>query len=184
MATGTNDLVGINDVRLKMVIDFLREKWKDPKTGLVASGIFDPPHPPLFATSQLIQEGKWIHAERNALQQFFKIHNHPGPHAEIVVTLSPCVKEISESRMGRPCVDLLSRYKIGHVYAGIMDSSPKNSNLEEYKNFGLEISLSEDNYCKQVCKNLLEIFKEYGNKVNSDLPAIKDRIGYRVFNSG
>ena len=177
----SNDLMDANVDRLKIVINFLKENWEDPKSGIVAAGIFDPLYPPVLATSYQIQEGKWIHAERHALQLFLKKHERPGPDTVVIVTLSPCLKMLSDSRIGNSCTDLLCKHKLHHVYAGAMDSAQNSFSYKEYKKYGLDLTLSIDKYCKRVCEGLLKIFQEYGSKVNIDLPTIKNKIGYRIF---
>ena len=169
------------DDYLKLVIQHLADHWMDPEVGIVAAGIFDPKYPPVIATSELRGEGKWIHAERNALEQFESQYGEPGPETIVVITLSPCIKPMPKSRVSSSCTELLLKRGLKRVHAGVIDSLQVNEGIQDYKNLGLDITIPEHNSCKSVCENLPSIFQTYGDRVNHDLNNIKKEITDSVF---
>jgi pyrimidine deaminase RibD-like protein len=169
------------DSYLERVIQHLADCWMDPRVGIVASGIFDPGHPPMITTSERAGEGIWLHAERNALLQFESKYGEPGPDTIVVVTLSPCIKPMSKSRAGPSCTELLVERGLTKVHAGIIDPVHVSDGIQEYKKHGIHLTIPEDKYCKTICQRLLSIFQFYGNRVNYDLLTIKEEIGYCIF---
>jgi pyrimidine deaminase RibD-like protein len=168
----SEDLV---DAHLKIVINYLLENWLETSVGLVAAGIFDPEKEPVIATSVSPESGMWLHAERNAMNIFERQYGtSPGPNTIIATTLSPCTIEL-RSRIGASCTDLLEKNDLHRVHSGVLDSLQPES-IEIYRRLNIKFTITSDPYCSVVCKNLLRIFEEYGNRVNYELPIIKRRI--------
>jgi pyrimidine deaminase RibD-like protein len=169
------------DERLKLVIRHLIDHWMDPLVGIVACGIFDPAHCPVIATSERVEEGKWLHAERNALQQFQSNYGNPGPETIVVVTLSPCIIPMLTSRAGSSCTELLRNCGLILVHAGVIDPVHVRGGIPEYKEHGIHLTTPDDEYCKTICNGLLNIFQVYGDRVNRDLLVVKKEIKYNIF---
>lgn len=161
------------DSHLRKVIDFLKKEWRSPSTGFVSAGIFDGNNE-VIATSISPVTGKWIHAERNAFDQFVRKYGKPSSSSKVITTLSPCVVPL-RSRVGDSCTDLLTQENISRVHAGILDSLQVNS-LEAYQQRNIRFTITTDPYCKMVCANLLALFETYGDRVNTDMPALKAEI--------
>jgi pyrimidine deaminase RibD-like protein len=170
-----------NDRLLYDVIAVLADKWSDPKCGLVSCGLFSPKHPPVIKTSLQHEEGKWIHAERNAIDNFVLKYGPPGDDTIVIVTLSPCISTISSARVGSSCSDLLLGYGLRSVHIGAIDINEKIHGIHAYREIGFEASLSGDVKLRAVCNGLLTIFKEYGNRVNYEIAKIKNTVGRGVF---
>lgn len=174
---GREDLLTIHDDYLKIVIRFLEDHWWDPEVGIVAAGIFHPPHRPVLATSRRAGKAKWLHAEQRAISKFEKEYASVDSSTLMVTTLSPCIKDMSESRVGPSCSKVLLDSGLTLVYSGVLDTSHVSDGIQEYRELGIHITITEDFYCKSVCQNLLGIFGTYGNRVNRDLIKIKKEIG-------
>ena len=170
------------DGLLKQVIYYLAQSWMNPEVGLVASGIFHSTYLPSIATSEQRAVGKWLHAERNAIQRFEEMYgnNIIGPNSIVVVTLTPCVLK-SDSREGSSCLDLFRDKGIKQVHAGVLDSSHTGMNIKDYQSLGINLTLTEDKRCRIVCQKLLQIFEKYGQRVNSDIQGVKQEVDYHFF---
>jgi pyrimidine deaminase RibD-like protein len=162
-----------NDILLTRVIELLSREWMSKSVGLVCAGIFDGDNE-MIAPSISPETGKWIHAERNALNKFIQQFGTPSSSAVVVTTLSPCVVEL-KSRIGDSCTELLEITGLHTVHAGVLDSLQKDS-LAIYRARSIEFSLTNDPLCKRVCERLLGMFETYGTRVNFELPLIKETI--------
>lgn len=172
--------MNLRDEMLGQVIEHLIEHWMDPGTGIVAAGVFDPRKGNVMRMSKQTEEGKWLHAERNAISVFERMYGAVGPNTIVVVTLSPCTKSVSQSRIGAPCLDLLLEKGIKKVHTGVIDVLTGFA-VENYKEKGIELSVTEAEPYSRVCCALSDLFEQYGQKINSDLMNIKEKIGYSLF---
>lgn len=144
------------DEYLEKTLLYLRDK-NDPGKGVVAACVISGDDQ-VYATSQ--EKGdQWLHAERNAVNQFKDEYGQLEDDTVVVTTLSPCLEEDVEVRHGRSCTDLLTGEddtidgsKIDSVYTGSMDESQ----LEEgdYGSRGLEVRVTDDDRLGQACRNL------------------------------
>ena len=173
--------MSVYDDLLSVVVQHLIDRWMDPETGIVAFGIFHPMHPPVVATSQWMGGGKWIHAERNALSRYQRRYGDPGLDAVIVVTLSPCLRLVSESRAGTSCGKLLVDHQLLRVHAGVLDEYQVVNGADDYEQLGINITFAEDEKLRATCDNLKQMFLVYGNEINVSLPKIKSKVGYSPF---
>jgi pyrimidine deaminase RibD-like protein len=171
------------DECLKQVIDHLAKCWMNPNVGIVGAGIFEPSHPPVLATSKKVGEGKWLHAEVNALKEYQSQYGLPKSNTIIVVTLSPCIRRISKSRIGCSCTNLLQQSLIRRVHVGAIDQNQGINDVLEYEKYGLDVTLSQDAQCQIICENLKNIFRIYGDRINCDLLAIKKEVNDCIFQS-
>ena len=174
-------MIDTYDKYLKCVIKYLADHWMHPKVGIVSAGIFDSLHSPVLATSVQNKEGKWLHAESRALQKYKNKHGLPPRDAVIVVTLSPCIKTFSKSRVGSSCTSYLQKYEITRVHTGTLDQLQGINTIAEYGKYGLDLKVSQNRHCQVICQGLNNIFKEYGTRINYDLLAIKEELYHNIF---
>lgn len=153
----------------------------EDQVGLVACGIFGPSHPAIIVTSETAGPGKWLHAERNAIEQCETRFGRIDPGSLLVVTLSPCTRQEFTSRHGAPCAELIQGRGISRVHTGVIDPKQAPTGLAEYTSRGIDLSVTTDDRCRTICARLLGVFQKYGNRVNSDLINIKREIDFDIF---
>jgi pyrimidine deaminase RibD-like protein len=153
----------------------LQETWNDAKVGLVAAALVAPDGAIFTATSIQPQPGRYIHAERAAIQ-LARNYGFPSlaPDTIMAITLSPCIRP-SETRDGPACVELLLNSGIRHVHVGVID--PKQGDAETYQKLGLKLSVTRDKRLSEMCNALLGVFTTYGNQVNTNISGVKNELG-------
>ena len=75
----------------------------------------------------------------------------------------------------------MRKYGATQIHTGIIDQTQGINNISEYKNYKLNLTLSKDQISKMICRNLYDIFRIYGNRVNYDLLTIKKELDNYVF---
>ena len=170
------------DDYLSVVVQRLMDHWMDPETGIVASGIFHPVHPPVVATSQWMGGGESGYTPSGMLCHGTNgVFGDPGLDAVVVVTLAPCLRLVSESRVGGSCSKLLVEHRLLRVHAGVLDEYQVVNGADDYEQVGINITFAEDEKLRATCDNLKQMFLVYGNEINGSLPKIKMRVGYSPF---
>ena len=113
--------------------------------GMVGACVVLPNGEEVFGVSHKDREGKWIHAERAALNACETVSGD----CMIVTTLSPCNSPVDD-RAGESCADLIKYYNIGlsNVYCGYKDPTQKEDGVEETNNPKL----------RELCKQLADTF--------------------------
>lgn len=164
------------DQYLADALRHLQRTWWRPEVGIVVAGIIAEGHVPVFATSTSAGPGRWYHAERNALTAFERQYGAPDPRSLIVSSLSPCLRP-SQSREGECCTELLLDHGLTTVHAGIIDPEQTSEGSRVYAKHGLGVTLTLDPGLGQVCRLLLNLFREYGSRINYDLMNIKANLG-------
>jgi pyrimidine deaminase RibD-like protein len=162
--------IKILDLHLKGALRNLRDSTNSNK-GVVAACLISLPTRWVYATSERTDEGKYVHAERNALSKYLREYGDPLPNSVMITSISPCKYE-SKSRAGCSCIDLLlgkdkdfKDYGIRRLHAGILDNNSRN--LVSYSDLGFDISVSEKPSIELACSNLREYFNpEIRGKVN------------------
>lgn len=172
------------DIKLAETIDYLKKSWNNPDVGIVGACLVDSiKDVSVFATSTFVeQENKWHHAEFNALQKFRDRFGSPNISSMMIVTLSPCIRETSVSRLGKSCVNVLQDNNISRIYFGALDI--KQGEFETYETLGFLVSQSSSKKLLTVCNNLAGLFTSYSQRRGGDInpwPHIKKEIGYSVF---
>jgi len=150
-----------NDQRLAQVVDFLKSQWMMNDTGVVAAGIWDGLNPPLFATATKHSSKNWLHAEFNVVAKYIHYHGGflmPKEEIQIVTTLSPCTRRTMESRSS--CSSILKNLGLVNIYSGVLDTSLGIEDNSIYRDIGINVEVTSDNYFKYVCKKLMRVFQE------------------------
>ena len=166
------------DQILLQTLNFLQTNWLNPQTGIVACCLVDG-NKKAFATST--KNGDyWRHAELNAYLEFKKQYaTEPSSSATFVVTLSPCLDDLKH-RHEDSCTHLLNEIGVKRVHFGVLDSMHADS-LNRYRQAGLTPSLTNNQYCSQMCEKLMALFSQYDSRINTDLVGIKEELGESFF---
>ena len=152
----------------ELIID---NKRKNNKNGLVAASVVDG-NRRVDATSSF--NGKWVHAERNAINKFIKQYGKISDNAVIVTTLSPCVDPMSDRR-GTSCSELISTTPIRRVYCGYRD--PEHQEL----NNNLDISFTDNGHITSMCKAFADTFQKEHLSESTSEPKLKE-VGNKFVN--
>jgi len=134
--------------------------------GVVGAAIVDGENQ-MISMSKKESEGSYLHAERNAFEQFVDKFGEPSDDAFAVTTLSPCQRG-SDARIGSSCTDLLVSNKIDTVYTGFVD--PWQIPIELYEEYGLTVIETDDEELRMYCEELFEYFPRTVNE-NEDIDA-------------
>lgn len=175
------ELLETADSRLRAVLRALERHWFDPRVGIVGAGVFAPSGNSAIATSIDHGAGRWVHAERETIGRFESEFSTVMPGSSIVVTLSPCARTHSKNRIGGPCLELLAERRINYAHVGIVDPLDAEILDRRAAELGIHLTVSTDSICRLLCKRLVGIFGRYRDRVNWDLPAIKQEVGLAVF---
>ena len=151
----------------QLIID---NKRKNSKNGLVAASVVSGDRR-VDATSYF--DGKWVHAERNALNQFKKRYGSVPDDAVIVTTLSPCVEDMPD-RQGISCNELINKTPVRAVYCGYRD--PEH---QEFQHNDFDIRFTNNMQIEQLCKQFADMFQKQNlrESVEADLePTVSQRV--------
>lgn len=132
-----------------------RQDRDSEKYGSVGACVLDPDNRIIAATSSL-KEGKWVHAEKNAIDKYQEQYGSIPEDSIIITTCSPC-SEAMDDRFGSSCTDVINNSGIKKVYAGFMD--PTQS--EEQREFNIMETADSD--IRQKCKELASEFLDLDN---------------------
>jgi pyrimidine deaminase RibD-like protein len=132
----------------------------NPNKGVVSAALVSDDNV-VYATS-LEQDGEWVHAERNALQQFVDRYGMPSEDAAMVTSLSPCSQDM-ENRVGGSCTELLSaennvlKDPISRIHSGKVDYVQVD-NSDFYSERGFDFTLTDDSELQTACERLSNYF--------------------------
>jgi pyrimidine deaminase RibD-like protein len=115
----------------------IRRYGSDPNQyGAVASAVLDNNNRLVVAGSYKV-DGKWVHAERAAIDKYTQQFG-PVPEGSIIITTcSPCTDPMPD-RVGSSCEDLISSTAVHKVYAGFRD--PSQHTRDHDKTYHLQIT--------------------------------------------
>lgn len=159
---------------LHVTLDHLKERWFDDDVGIVAASLVTDKRI-ITATSTYVGNGKWNHAECNALSMLEKDETIDLA----VVNLSPCTSA-SHIRIHEPCSLLLEQHKVKRAHVGWMDIKQEQ---EANRAFDFDVELSSNYELQIISKNLYDLFGEFAHLRGKGNPwvEIKRIIGYRPF---
>jgi pyrimidine deaminase RibD-like protein len=118
--------------------------------GMVAACVLDPDHNQISTTSTK-KDGKWRHAERNAIEAYEKTYGKIPEGSIIITTLSPCDGAMTDRYEGS-CTDLINDSTVKKVYCGYMDPSQHDEDFE----FTVEDTDNKD--IQRLCKKFADTF--------------------------
>jgi len=100
----------------------IRSHGADPENhGAVAAAVLDPDNNCVASGSYRIG-GKWVHAERAAMEAYNRQFGDIPESSIILTTCSPCTDPMPD-RVGDSCEDMISTSSVHKVYAGYRDPS-------------------------------------------------------------
>ena len=118
--------------------------------GMVAAAVLDPDHNKTASTSTR-KDGKWRHAERNAIDLYLETYGEIPEGSIIVTTLSPCDNAMS-NRYGHSCTDLINECPVNEVYCGYMDPSQLDEDFE------FTVEDTKNTKIQELCKKFAATF--------------------------
>jgi len=128
------------------------------------------------------RNGKWVHAERVAIERYLDQHGEIPPGSIIVTTLSPCNEtddNTAERRAGDSCTDLINQSGIKEVYCGYRDPSQENNhnNYQEIFTKNSKIRNLSKQFADTFLPNYLHELSFLGSPCTKDFSG--HRAGYR-----
>lgn len=139
----------------KLIID--RQKEDSEYYGMVAAAILDPDNN-LVAEVNYPQGDLRVHAEKAAMESYFKKYGDIPEGSILITTLSPCNEvddETAHRRHGDSCTDLINNSIIKKVYCGYMDPSQGDDDHNE-REFTLQETNNPD--IRSLCEKFADTF--------------------------
>ena len=102
--------------------------------GMVAAAVLDPENNCVASTSYN-EDGKWVHAERAAIDAYHRRGGRIPAGSIIITTCSPCSEKMDD-RYSESCTDLINDTGVDLVYAGYEDPTQHESQAK----FKVEVS--------------------------------------------
>jgi len=132
--------------------------------GMVAAAVLDPDNQIVARLNRPGKDGKRIHAEHAAIEDYTNKYG-PIPEGSIILTtLSPCNEHMDE-RDGPSCTDLVNQSGVKKVYCGYMDPTQDDDTRE----FNVMETASKElrNQCKQFADTFLgRVHENFANGKN------------------
>jgi len=139
----------LDQILVKLCELVIKGQATDPNLyGLVGACIIGPDGNKIGRTSYNVN-GKYVHAERAALDAYEKKHGHADSTCMCVTTLSPCSNTMHD-RIGSSCKDLLEERGITNIYAGYRDPTQSNRHFRVTNNKKIQL------LCKQFADTFLK----------------------------
>lgn len=145
----------------QLIVD--NQKENSDYYGMVGAAVVDNDNHVIQSTSYK-NKGKYVHAERAAIDKYVEQYGQLEAGSIIVTTLSPCSRPI-EDRYLDSCTSLINDSPIKKVYCGYSD--PTQDKGENYKRKKFHIEVTKNKKIKLLCKKFADTFlKENLNEVN------------------
>lgn len=152
----------------EVVIEGQRE---DPNLGMVAAAVLDPAGNCVTGINYPAQDGRRVHAERAAIENYIDRFGPVPPNSIVVTTLSPCNQPMEE-REGESCQALLDQHGIDTVYCGYVDPTQDSH----------QVGLTANRKIQALCKAFADTFLK--DKLDEleflGSPCTKDCSGHRA----
>ena len=125
---------------------------QDPdRYGMVAACVIDPDNR-MIASTSVNHNGRWIHAERMAINKYHKRHGEIPEGSIVVTTCSPCNSPMDD-RAGESCKDLLNSVGIHKAYCGYIDPTQHDDADADFT-----IGLTQNDDLWDSCKAFADTF--------------------------
>jgi pyrimidine deaminase RibD-like protein len=126
--------------------------------GMVAACVIDTQDRRVMGINYPDSEGKRVHAERAAIENYTKQYGEIPEGSIIVTTLSPCTDDEMHERHGDSCASLISNTNVHKVYCGYMDPSQQDVNRD------YNLMVTENQKMQALCKDFADTFLDEGRK--------------------
>ena len=151
---------------------------RDPEHyGMVAAAVLDPENNCVASTSYN-EDGKWVHAERAAIDAYHRRGGRIPAGSIIITTCSPCSEKMDD-RYSESCTDLINDTGVDLVYAGYEDPTQHESQAK------FKVEVSNNPKIHELCHMFASTFLEYEAEQLDELtflgsPFTKDCSGHRA----
>jgi pyrimidine deaminase RibD-like protein len=144
--------------------------------GAVASAVLDPDNNCVASGSYRLG-GKWVHAERAAIEAYNRQFGDIPAGSIILTTCSPCTDAMPD-RVGDSCESMISASPVHKVYAGYRD--PSQHTRDHDKTYHLQITRNKkiQELCKMFASTWLD--KQLDELTFLGSPCTKDCSGHRA----
>ena len=142
--------------------------------GMVAACVIDTEDRRVMGINYPDSEGKRVHAERAAIENYTKQYGEIPKGSIIVTTLSPCTDDEMHERHGDSCASLISNTNVHKVYCGYMDPSQQDVDRD------YNLMATENQKMQALCKDFADTFLDEGRKrkKKTKSPASPYYVGY------
>jgi len=122
--------------------------------GMVAAGVLSLKHPWLARLNRPGKDGRRIHAEHAAIEDFKAKYGEIPEGTLIITTLSPCNKHMDE-RDGLACADIINANGIQKVYCGYIDPTQQHGS-EDHRKYNLVET--QNPKLRELCEKFADTF--------------------------
>jgi pyrimidine deaminase RibD-like protein len=122
--------------------------------GTVASCVLDMHNNKVYGINYP-KDGKRVHGERAAIDNYHKKYGDIGEGSIIITTCSPCSEDIDEC-YGENCTDLIDSLGIHKVYCGYSNPSQDDSANYQHKKF--HSVTTKNKKIESLCKMFADTF--------------------------
>jgi pyrimidine deaminase RibD-like protein len=134
--------------------------------GLVAAAVVDPDHNVVYGINNLQSNGKRVHAERAAIDNYKQKIGDIPEGSVIVTTLSPCTEPMAD-REGISCSELIDTTPIRRVYAGYRDPSQDHLVHDDF-----DVVITNNDKLQQLCKGFADCFLKEPVTEDTDVDSV------------
>ena len=160
LVEGEENTARLDRVLVDLCAGIIKHQKQDAgQYGLVAAAVVDPDHNVVYGINNLQSNGKRVHAERAALDNYKQKIGDIPEGSVIVTTLSPCTEPMKE-REGISCSELIDTTPIRRVYAGYRDPSQDHLVHDDF-----DVVVTSNAKIEELCRGFADCFlKETVNK--------------------
>jgi GNAT superfamily N-acetyltransferase len=106
----------------------------------------------VYGINHKLPNGKRVHAERAAIENYKNKHGELPEGSVIVTTLSPCTEPMAD-REGISCTELIDSTPVRRVYAGYRDPSQDHLAHDDF-----DVVVTNNNKIQHLCKGFADCF--------------------------
>jgi pyrimidine deaminase RibD-like protein len=146
------------DDHLAKLCSMVKKQEGKQYPGMVAACIITPKGK-IVAKNSSYHDGKWRHAERNAIDEYTQYYGMIPEGSIMVTTLSPCNEkhdETAKERHGMSCTDLINHHGFKYVYCGYKDPTQEDDH-GDYKEV-----VTKNKQLRDMCGSFADSFLEEG----------------------
>ena len=145
--------------------------------GMVAAAVLDP-NDNCVASTSYHEDGKWVHAERAAIDAYHSRGGRIPAGSIIITTCSPCSEKMDD-RYSESCTDLINDTGVDLVYAGYEDPTQHESQAK------FKVEVSDNPKIHELCHVFASTFMDKEAAQLDELsflgsPCTKDCSGHRA----
>jgi pyrimidine deaminase RibD-like protein len=141
----------LDEILVRLCEVVIQGQQEDQDLGMVAAAVLDPNNNCVTGINYPAKDGKRVHAERAAIDNYTARFG-PVPHNSIVITtLNPCSHDMAE-REGSSCSSLVEQHGIRKVYCGCIDPE------QVTKNKTFDLKSTGNSKIQALCKAFANTF--------------------------